>query len=99
MGGKEYAITGRIVLCDAVSTAEPDQVSAVSIGGRPYVDEFRTVVIALANSGVCARAFTEKECSQRACELDDWTPGCSRACSAADVVAPRVRRRSWGIAH
>lgn len=37
--GKEYAITGHVVLGDALSaTAEPDQVSAVSIGGRPQRD-------------------------------------------------------------
>ena len=36
--GKEYAMTGRVVLGDLLSTAEPDQVSAVSIGGRPRRD-------------------------------------------------------------
>ena len=43
--GNEYAITGRVILGDALSTAEPDQVSAVIIVGRPYVDEFRTALI------------------------------------------------------
>jgi hypothetical protein len=46
--GREYQIRGRLVLGDALETPEQDQSSGVRIGGRPYVDEFRTAVMAAA---------------------------------------------------
>ena len=48
--GREYQIRGRLVLGDALETPELDQSSGVRIGGRPYVDEFRTAIIDLPNA-------------------------------------------------
>lgn len=51
----------------------------------------------MASIAVSSAGFTERECSQGACEREAWTAGCPRACCAADAVAPRARRRSSGI--